>query len=521
MKAIKIAGLLLTLLTVGGCGRIASPGDLLHAPNLANEEQSLYRAVQPFLPAGYQLTTPDQSDQGSAIRLADLDGDGQEELIVSYKKPDTDYEINILILSKQDGSWKKADQITGSGINLDYLGIKPLTDSTSSDLLLGYEGGGVGLPKELHVYAYVKGKMRSVYQSSYDQIAVGDLMGDGLNQIALVPPIDDSDNSRSRIEIIGSRQGKLTPLSNSRTDGSVLNIRIGRASAKQNGLFAQVLGTTRSGYSVLLAWKDGAFGNILSLPPNSYNQRSYRKHLALGAPDHDSDLSATDDKWWIDYPVDSRDVDGDGILEVVLPNPIPMVSSDSASPKLWTESYYRWDGERSMTFVEDHFWQWGYDLRIPARWTGRYQIVPPTNASDQESNELRFVYLPPSTEEESSSTGGDAVIKQVHNQGQQADEQAPLLTLRQVPTAQWSQLQSALDNRASSYVVLGGEGTGTPLSGNSSMVTLALLPDGRSNLQGEQAAQYAELLLTAAEVRTLSGVDRAEEEEAESDVEKH
>ncbi|GEM_PF-1790057 len=509
MKAIKIAGLLLTLLTVGGCGRIASPGDLLHAPNLANEEQSLYRAVQPFLPAGYQLTTPDQSDQGSAIRLADLDGDGEDELIVCYKKPDTDYEINVLILDKQNGAWQKADQITGSGINLDYLGIKSLTDSSSSDLLLGYEGGGVGLPKELHVYAYSGGKTRSVYQSSYDQIAVGDLIGNGLSQIAIVPPNSDAESSRSRIEIIGAKSGKLGLISDNRTDGSVLNIRIDRASSKQNGLFAQVLGTTRSGYAILLAWQDGAFANVLSLPQKSYDQRAYREDLTLGTPDSDTDLTSTGDKWWIDYPVDSRDIDGDGILEVVLPTPVPTVESESASPQLWTDSYYRWNGERKMTFVEDRLWQWGYDLRIPKRWTGLYKIETPANETDKESNEIRFVYAPPANEEEEQSAEDE----------NKPDENALLLTLRQVTAAQWSQLQPALENRESRYVILGN--AGPLMSGSSSMVTVALLPDGRSDLSGEQAEQYAQLLPTAAEVRALSGVDMAEDEEAESDVEKH
>ncbi len=508
MKALKIA-VLLSLLIAGGCGRIASPGDLLHAPNLANEEQSLYRAVQPFLPAGYQLTTPDQSDQGSAIRLADLDGDGTEELIVSYKKPDTDYEINVLILKQSKGTWQKADQITGSGINLDYLGIKPLTDSSSSDLLLGYEGGGVGLPKELHVYAYSGGKTRSVYQSSYDQIAVGDLIGNGLSQIAVVPPTGDAENSRSRIEIVGAKNGKLGVLSDNRTDGTVLNIRIGRASAKQNALFAQVLGSTRSGYSVLLAWTNGKFANILSLPSDNYDRRAYRENLRLGPPDADSDLTATGDKWWIDYPVDSRDIDGDGITEVALPNPIPTAESDSASPKLWTDSYYRWDGDREMVFVEDRLWQWGYDLRIPKRWTGLYEVELPKTDSDEESNEMRFLYAPPLAENASAQADGETP----------KGSAAPLLTLRQVTTAKWIQLQPMLDSREDVYIVLSGA-TQT-LHGSPSTVTLALLPEGNAGLSGEQAKQYAELLPTEIEVRAMTGVETVEEEGAESDVEKH
>ncbi|NGZ75245.1 hypothetical protein [Saccharibacillus alkalitolerans] len=494
MNALKIAGLLLLLMIAAGCGRIASPGDLLHAPNLANEEQSLYRAVQPFLPAGYQLTTPDQSDQGSAIRLADLDGDGEQELIVSYKKPDTDYEVNVLILNKKDGVWKKADQITGSGMNLDYLAIKPLTDASSHELLLGYDGGGSGLPKELFVYSFSGGKAQSLFHQSYEQIAVGDLLGNGLDQIALVPPAVGTEDTHSEITLIGAKNGGLAALAERRTDGAVANMRIERASADRSGLFAQILSTTRSGYAVLFAWEGGRLANVLSLTQSDYGKRASRQNLKLGRPDYSRDLGATEQKWWIDYPAQNRDVDGDGILEVALPNPLPSAEDSSGTPQLWSESYYRWDGGRGMTFVEDRFWQWGFDLRIPDRWLGLYRIDLPAG-SENAAGEVRFMYVP------------------------ENGKPAPLLTLRQLLPEEWERLKTVLDSSESDYVVLGG--TGSVMPGRSPEITVALLPAENAGLTGEEADKYEELRLTKAEVVELAGLDTDEAEEADSNVEEH
>ncbi|MDO3413019.1 hypothetical protein QWJ34_24865 [Saccharibacillus sp. CPCC 101409] len=510
MKSLKIAGLLLTLSIAGGCGRIASPGDLLHAPNLANEEQSLYNAVQPFLPAGYQLTTPDQSDQGGAIRAADLDGDGEKELIVSYKKPDTDYQVNVLILNKQNGAWHKADQITGSGTNLDYLAIKPLTDTSSSELLLGYGGGGYGLPKELYVYSFSGQKAEQIFHRSYDQIAVGDLIGGGLSQIALVPPVTDNDDTRSQIQLIGAEKSKLSELAVRRTDGSVLNMQIRQAASDRSGLFAQVLGTTRSGYAMLLAWSDGRLANILSLPQSAYDSRSSRGELKLGAPDYSSDLASTEQKWWIDYPADNRDVDGDGIMEVALPNPMPGTENSSGAPQLWSDSYYRWDGARGMKFVEDRFWQWGYDLRIPDRWLGNYKVE--LSAEDEDAaSEIRFVY--------SGEDGGQADANGGNEDAKSEAGKAPvLLTLRQMPAEQWNRLQAELQSAGSDYVVLSGSGKVVP--GQSSQVTAALLPGQGGGLSGEQAERYDKLRPTRAEVRAMADMS-SDEEEAESDVEGH
>ncbi|MCQ4086395.1 hypothetical protein [Saccharibacillus sp. JS10] len=501
MKAIKIAGLLLTLLAVSGCGRIASPGDLLHAPNLVNEEQSLYRAVQPFLPAGYQLTTPDQSDQGSAIRLADLDGDGEPELIVSYKKPDTDYEVNIMILTKKGDTWQKADQITGSAMDLDYLSVKPLLHQSSSELLLGYDSGGSGLPRELFVYSFVNGKAKELFHESYDQIAVGDLIGKGLDQIAIVPPNADAEDPHSQIRLIGEQNGALGILAKRQTDGSVLDMHIEPASASSvNGLFAQVMSTTRSGYGILLTWDNNKLVNLLSLSQQSYDKRLSRKSLKLEQPDDHPDLSATENKWWIDYPAKNRDVDGDGIWEVALPTPVPSLEKPSGTPQLWSDSYYRWDGKSTMTFVEDRFWQWGYDLRIPSRWLGKYEIELP-NEQENTASEVRFVYM---TNDPNNSETPKAI---------------PLLTLRQMTAEAWDMLEPLLENRQDEYVVLSNTRVITP--GSSSQVTIALLPQDNAGLTGEALQNYESLRLTLDEVRQLAGIDTDDEEEASRDVEKY
>ncbi|CAM3522078.1 MULTISPECIES: hypothetical protein [Saccharibacillus] len=518
MNALKTAGLLLILLTAG-CGRIASPGDLLHAPNLAGEEQSLYRAVQPFLPAGYQLTTPDQSDQGSAIRLADLDGDGEKELIVSYKRPETDYEVNVLILSQTNGAWQKSALITRSGINLDYLAIKPLLNRSSAQLLLGYDGGGTGLPKELYVYSLTGAKAEPILHRSYEQISTGELLGNGLSQIAIVPPSENVENTRSRIEILGEKNGEVTEIAERRTEGTILSMKIDQASSTRIGLFAQVLGTTRSGYSMLLAWEDGRLANILSLPKASYDSRALRQDLRLGPPDFNPNLAATGQKWWIDYPANNRDVDDDGILEIAMPNPMPGSDDASGTPQLWSDSYYRWDGESRMRFVEDRFWQWGYDLRIPDRWQGKYRIELP-DGNPESISEVRFMYTPEADSDAEANAGDDSAGSASADNADPAPE-AVLLTLRQLSSEEWNRLQPMLDSRQTQYVVLGDKNS--MVAGHSSQITIALLPNAATRLSGEDAASYEALRLTASEVKRLAGLDEdsREEEEAFSHVEEH
>lgn len=108
-----LSSLLFLSLIASGCGTMKTPSDLLQAPSQGNSDGNLTGIVKSFLPANAHLTVPIHSESGSAIQLQDLDKDGQEELLAFYKTDKTDYEINTLLLSQQDGKWTKLANLTG------------------------------------------------------------------------------------------------------------------------------------------------------------------------------------------------------------------------------------------------------------------------------------------------------------------------------------------------------------------------------------------------------------------------
>ncbi|WP_017813921.1 hypothetical protein [Paenibacillus shenyangensis] len=485
MKMMKLIGLCMLLLIVSGCSQIVSPGDLLHAPNRTNEEQTLFKAVQPFLPAGYRLTIPASYDQGSAIRLADLDGDGQQELIAFYKKSQLDYEINVLILHQQNGIWEQADLITHSGLNIDYVGILPVASQKSPYLLLGFAGGGNGLPKELYVYSYSNFKASQVFNRTYDLIAVGDMDGSGLSQIALVPPFENVTNSQnpaelnSQILLFGSQDSKIIKLASRNVDGMVTSMQMRRAAANnRTGLFLSIPAGTHSSYTALLVWDKHTLANVLTSSGSVSGAIAERKPLPLSKPDdstapvHMDKVSATE------YPTESKDVNRDGITETVLLTVPPGTGNMPPLVIPYISTYYQWDGDRHLTFIQDRFEQWGYDFRIPDRWLGQYRIQLSDNAVNAQ-NEIRFIYP---------------------KSGQPT---ADLLVLRQIPQSDWKILEEKLKKQKEAYVVL--KHISAAMTGTTPQVSVALLPNHSSHLTGEALQQYKKLRLNVSEVLLLAG----------------
>ncbi|WP_046213857.1 hypothetical protein [Paenibacillus wulumuqiensis] len=476
MRLMKVISLLLLVLVVSGCSQIASPGELLHAPNRTNKEQALFQAVLPFLPNGYQLTIPSSFDQGSAIRLVDLDGDGHQELMTFYKTVMSPYEINILILHQKNGSWQKADLITQYGISIDYVNVTPVTDRKVPNLLLGFTVGDESLPKELRVYSFHNLKAAPIFEQTYHKIAAGKMDSQGLAQIAIVPAIVEN-MPGYKIQLFGAREGKIMLLAERAANGWVYNLQIGPASANHNALFAQIQNGS-SDYTALLLRKDYRLVNIMVAPRSIRNDLAHHRSLLLGPPDDGKGVLGNNHISWTNYPFENTDHNHDGIMEVKFSTVPPGIENTGMSSILQINTFYQWDGNRHLNFVEDHLTQDVYNFRIPDRWLGQYRIQLSDDKVDP-TKEIRFIY----------PRNGKVT--------------ADLLTLRRMSLTEWKQSESALKKKKISYLVMGR--TFPKKYSAEPQVTVAILPDSTHNqLEEKQVAHYKPLLLTISDLRSLT-----------------
>lgn len=95
--------------------------------------------VKSFLPLNARLLTPGNPRGAQELLHADIDGDGRDEIIATYR---TDEGISSIILHGEGRNWQKtADIPHPAHENLNYRTAARLTGENKKHLLLGLSGG--------------------------------------------------------------------------------------------------------------------------------------------------------------------------------------------------------------------------------------------------------------------------------------------------------------------------------------------------------------------------------------------
>lgn len=446
MKKIWLSLAGLSLLWTGGCGLTDTPTELMRAPAADVNQQSINQAVMQFLPPGSQLTVPLQPEESSAVSLHDLTGDGSPEVIAFYKTEKTDYEIGVLVLSQNGGSWKKTASFTGIGRELDYVQYVDMTGDGIAEMLVGW-GGGDGLNKELSVYSFHENNPQELLKQSYSVMAVGDLDGDEQEELVLI--VHDHSNLTSKAEVYGITEGMLAKRTEIALEGNVNGYEaavIGKASAEKKGIFIEAGMGAHSAMTELLIYEDGQL------------------HRPLVAAGKEIDLT------FKPYSLGSEDINDDGIIEIGIHTQPPGTDELPMAEVPWISSYYQWRGGTELSHIEDHFQSQtlGFDFRIPEKWKDKYTI-------------------------EQNPDPGSAVVHMMYY-GQNGENKATLLTFQAMPQAEWAKIEKSFEGKQTPYLVL---------SEQNKQVLVAIQPQKPGHLGGQALREYNAMLLTSDEIRHL------------------
>ena len=121
-----------------------------------------------------------------AYIVADIDGDGQNELVAVYKDQE---QLYVTILKQYDGTWRRSAVIKGNGYNVTNLLAAPVTGSNAHNIIIGWQIGSIwseldGLQWTPHGFQHLFPK--GIY---FSKLEVEDMPGkhgkDGKAEIAL------------------------------------------------------------------------------------------------------------------------------------------------------------------------------------------------------------------------------------------------------------------------------------------------------------------------------------------------
>ena len=258
---------LLCCLLFSGCTPGATVDSLLKPPSLSEEQQQIYLALQDAVGSGITLQYPRAGANLSAFTVVDLDGDGEDEALVFYKKTNLAAVENGLRLSV-------LDQVKGKWMSV------------------------CDRPAD--------GQVEQLCTAAYTMFDVADLDGDQAQELLVLGKL--TENASSSAAMYRLQDGSIK-------DNGKLDLRTGFTD------FSQVLyGTLSDGTTGI--YIDGATGPS-SLQTEILHVQS--DTLAYVLADGDTVAKTNRSVGYL-----SMDLDGDGVVEIPVQEPFPGYAADAS-----------------------------------------------------------------------------------------------------------------------------------------------------------------------------------------------
>ncbi len=150
-----------------------------------HSDEDYYSIAKEFIPADAEILTPEFPANSRPILVTDLDGDAQDELIMSYRLND---EIITIVLKKTDNTWQKIGEVCIPGYDqINYRNVESLSGEGMKQLLLGCTSKGK-VPV-INGYEIFEGSIMQIFSRNYRWLEL------------VKPENDERDNTGARLAV--------------------------------------------------------------------------------------------------------------------------------------------------------------------------------------------------------------------------------------------------------------------------------------------------------------------------------
>ena len=176
-----------------GCGTLSSPVGMIKPPVSAIvaslSDETAATIINNFLPKGARIVNPQNPEGVKGIQLADLNGDGKDEIIGLYKLNGEQTGAGIIVLNRTtDSNWSKILDYKSEGYGVNYLKFADITGNKKNDIIVGWNIGSTA--NGLDIFSFENNQLIKIASNGYSKIEVEDMANkngitDGKSEIAL------------------------------------------------------------------------------------------------------------------------------------------------------------------------------------------------------------------------------------------------------------------------------------------------------------------------------------------------
>lgn len=365
----KIRTLLMALilaLTLPGCSFTGfSVQNLMSPPKVNADQQSIYKLLQ----GSQQDVTfiyPRSGQYRSAIIMEDFTGDGAEDAIGFRLLEETNNAgTEVQFLTKDDGEWAVVSAFTNVATQVDRVCFGSLGSTGGRAVLIGWgsTAGTTGRMATMNAYLLEDGEMREYTLGLYGEMALTDFDGDGVNEVftidKYVPAEEGAEPTPAQARVYAFDGGQPREAASAVADNTISTysaMLFGQLTEELQGVVVDGATADGSMNTQIFVMEDGQLRNY----PAGVNGENYSNPFA-----RPSAAAFT-----------SRDINGDGILEMPAVTRLPGlpedVSPDTTSYMVEWDTFRPggWSGRRVALYalmnVRENYW-----FQVPYRLRGR------------------------------------------------------------------------------------------------------------------------------------------------------
>lgn len=340
----RLLPLLLLALLLAGCSATRAD-DLYALPRRSDIYLELQEAIEDAMgDAAY--AAPVSGTNLRAIQQADLDGDGEEEVLV-FARSDGEKPLKLHVLKKEGKEYSLLCTIESDGAAFDSVSYVQIDGEEGMELVLSRR-----LTEQLFqavsVYTLREGKTVELLGTACMSYTLTDLNADGLTDVFLLR--SDVDRTNGIAEYFHWKDGELlrdVEADMSAGAESVKRIITGNMSADIPAVFVASTYDDSNIITDVYAVIDGSFRNVTQSDESGLSTGTVRS-----------------------YFVYSTDIDGDGTIELPTTEALPEETGNASSAGQYRLVWYSLnaDGSRTEKCSTYHNYAEGWYLKLPAGW---------------------------------------------------------------------------------------------------------------------------------------------------------
>lgn len=355
MKLKKFVAMLMVICLCGcicGCDLIDNTDELVSPPELTGEMAPIADALYSSAGNNCDLKYPTAGDNRSAIVLEDINGDGIFEAFAFYSTSNDEMStMHINAICQIDGKWiSVADQtIVATGVEM--VDFCDLNDDGNKEILVGWDVNGTS-EKQLSVFTFTKNILAQKLIQAYTNFLCCDLDSNGTYEI-FVHLLNTTEKSNKAM-IYRYKEDGMAQTAGCIMDGAVKSAGAPVLSVLSNGQKAIYIDEIKGVGSVteVLYLSKGELVNPLLDSVNSFENISTFRAASI----------------------ETKDINGDGILEIPVASDLPNAVSDGE--KLYYTNWCSFNGEKlSIKLVTIVNTVDGYYLTVPNTMVGYIAVL--------------------------------------------------------------------------------------------------------------------------------------------------